>query len=354
MSAISAIEWTDATWNPTTGCTKISPGCAHCYIERTPPFRISGNRFVDGKTDITVFHDRLEQPLHWRKPRRVFVNSLSDLFHEDIGDTFIADVFAVMARAPHHTFQILTKRADRMRAWMQNGSGWMTLAVDFSNSPIPGMAMPWPLPNVWLGVSVENQDFADERIPQLLQTPAAVRFISAEPLLGDVNLAAWLPHAAVYIPAEDSPSGKTQVRCLRCGRLTQGMERECRTFGMVPTLDWVIVGGESGPGARPFEVAWARSIVQQCKTAGVACFVKQLGAHVRGNLTGCLVDQFEMPSGEWRQLPVIVTPGAEAWVKETRREAIGGCLFDKKGGDPSQWPADLRVREFPQREGAPA
>jgi protein gp37 len=116
VSDNSAIQWTDATWNPTTGCTKVSPGCAHCYIERTPAFRINGRKFVNGATDLRLHADRLEQPLHWRKPRRVFVNSLSDLFHDDVPDAFIDQVFAVMALCPQHTFQVLTKRPERMRS----------------------------------------------------------------------------------------------------------------------------------------------------------------------------------------------------------------------------------------------
>jgi protein gp37 len=198
--------------------------------------------------DVMTHEDRLDQPLRWTKPRKVFVNSMSDLFHEDVPDAFIDRVFAVMALAPQHTFQILTKRAERMREYM---SGRRTRRGDRAVRPherraprIAKGSYSWPLPNVWLGVSVENQHFADERIPLLLQTPAAVRFISAEPLLGPVDLAHWL---------DDIPSGSRR-------------------------LDWVIVGGESGPGARPFDLAWARSIVQQCQAAGVPVFVKQLGA----------------------------------------------------------------------------
>ena len=245
MSDHSAIEWTDATWNPTTGCTKISPGCAHCYIERTPAFRIAGNKFVDGKTDIEIFHDRLEQPLHWQKPRRVFVNSLSDLFHDDISDAFIMNVFAVMERTPRHTFQVLTKRPERMRVWVNKHAEW----IDYAAGPGEFRRR---YGHVWLGVSVENQHFADERIPLLLETPAAVRFISAEPLLEDVDLT---PHL----------HGDTLAAPGASGWVKGG-----------PRLDWVIVGGESGPGARAFDLTWGRSIIAQCREAGVACFVKRL------------------------------------------------------------------------------
>lgn len=273
------IQWTDETWNPTTGCTKISPGCANCYIERTPAFRIAGRQF-DAKAHIPLqFHaNRLEQPLHWRKPRRVFVNSLSDLFHDDVPDAFIVSVFAAMAASRQHQFQVLTKRPKRMQAFvselgmsikpLEKAARELGYSFNFDGIPL----LRWPIPNVWLGVSVENQRFADERIPVLLQTHAAVRFISAEPLLGPIKIERFMLDG--------------------------------------PFLNWVIVGGESGPGSRPFDLAWARSIVQQCQTAGVPCFVKQLGAFPRA----------------------------------------GRMLFlrDKKGGDPDEWPADLRVREFPK------
>ena len=299
MGDRSAIEWTDATWNPTTGCTKVSPGCAHCYIERTPAFRITGNRFVHGKTDIEIFHDRLAQPLHWRKPRRVFVNSLSDLFHEDISDAFIDRVFAVMARAPQHTFQVLTKRPARLLAWAtrrgpvyDDASDFVALAIaDGDASEIYPIEFAWPLPNVWLGVSVENQHFADERIPLLLQTPSAVRFISAEPLLGPVTL-------------------ERSLACDHHGACGNGHDCAASTYGR--QLDWVIVGGESGPKSRDCQVEWIRSIQRQCQATGVPCFVKQLGRQPR------------VADGVYLN------------------------LRDKKGGDMAEWPEDLRVREFPR------
>lgn len=340
MADHSAIQWTDATWNPTTGCTKISPGCAHCYIERTPAFRIAGRQFVNGAIDLRLYTDRLEQPLRWKKPRRVFVNSLSDLFHEDVPDAFIDQVFAVMALSRRHTFQILTKRAPRMLAYMASAGlaqrvavemchtpGWdrvpaiddfanVTWRMDASERPIPAGLVTWPLLNVWLGVSVENQRFADERIPLLLQTPAAVRFISAEPLLGPVDFSGscleWLA------PFKDTDA----------------------SLNRSPRLDWVIVGGESGPGARPFDVGWARSIVRQCQSADVPVFVKQLGAHVLDrNDAG-----FEGDT-------------ATSWPMDTDTLDIGcghhqgdpvRVRLKKKAGEPSEWPADLRVREFPE------
>jgi protein gp37 len=298
MADHSAIQWTDATWNPTTGCTKISPGCSNCYIERTPAFRIAWRRFERGATDLRLHENRLDQPLHWRKPRRVFVNSLSDLFHESVPDTFIARVFETMALSARHTFQILTKRPQRMLA----------LVPTFATQHTAPNGSGWPLPNVWLGVSVENQHFADERIPLLLQTPAAVRFISAEPLLGSVLLDngsnSWLSCTSTLTDEQyEALSPREQADHCCCEQFDE--------FGdHFRGLDWVIVGGESGPQSRAFDVAWARSIVRQCHTAAVPVFVKQLGANAIGT----------------------------------------DSLRDKKGGDPNEWPADLRVREFPRVE----
>jgi protein gp37 len=255
MADHSKIEWTETTWNPLTGCTRVSAGCDHCYIERTPPFRMAGRRFVrgDGLTSNAVgsttgveFHPaRLTQPFKWRAPRRVFVNSLADLFHDDVPVAFIADVFAVMALTGHHTYQLLTKRHDRMRSVLTSQKFTDELEVRIMDRAVNDMqASLWgfryPLPNVWLGVSVENQTWADRRIPALLATPAAVRWISAEPLLGPVDLTEW-------------------HECDGCA------------------LDWVVAGGESGPGARPMDPAWMWSIRDQCRTTGTALFFKQWG-----------------------------------------------------------------------------
>jgi len=260
MSATkSNIEWTDTTWNPSTGCSKVSPGCAHCYAE-TLTARYAGSpgwpaEFkpwtpANAAENVVLHPDRLEAPFSWKTPRRVFVDSMSDLFHENIMYEFRALVFDVMRLAQQHQFQVLTKRPAIMREFVkaykaETGHG--------------------PLPNVWLGVTVENQRWADERIPILLDTPAAVRFVSAEPLLGPVALdPAWL-HMIL--------SKRTGKRCT-CGQTFMHRD-DCATWEQ--TLDWVIVGGESGPKHRVFDPAWARSIVAQCAEAGVACFVKQLG-----------------------------------------------------------------------------
>jgi len=202
------IQWTDATWSPVSGCSKVSAGCKHCYAERDWP-RLAKNPkspyFGRDFTDVRCHPERLDQPLRWRKPRRIFVNSMSDLFHESVPDSFIDEVFAVMSRCGDdttprfdafdaHQFQVLTKRPARMRRYMEDeirGSAVCARRLKYRG----GSLIEWPPPNVWLGVSVEDQATADERIPILLQTPAAVRFVSAEPLLNPVDLSQWLNDA---------------------------------------------------------------------------------------------------------------------------------------------------------------
>lgn len=215
MSANSRIEWTEATWNPVTGCTKVSPGCAHCYAETfAERFRgVPGHPYERG-FDLTLRPERLEQPLLWRRPKVIFVNSMSDLFHEDIPVDYIRQVFATMEAASWHHFQVLTKRSERL----------LQLAP----------SLPWP-GNVWMGVSVENQRWT-KRVNDLRRTRATVKFLSCEPLLGPLRLT-------------------------------------------LDGIDWVIVGGESGHGARPMNVEWARSIRDQCREQDVAFFFKQWGAH---------------------------------------------------------------------------
>jgi protein gp37 len=235
------IKWTDATWSPITGCSKVSPGCKNCYAEA-----IADRFWKDRKfTDVVCHEDRLDAPLHWRKPRRVFVNSMSDLFHEDVPDEFILLVFGVMSKCPQHTFQILTKRSERMAHFMNPTIGDGGRLQEKMNAGFIE-DWPWPLPHVQLVVSCENQPTADERIPDLLATPAAVRGVSLEPLLGPIDVNQWL--FAEY------------------GR---------RLIGAHPGISWVIVGGESGPNFRPMEIAWLESIVAQCRDAQVPVFVKQ-------------------------------------------------------------------------------
>jgi protein gp37 len=238
MSDNSSIEWTDASWNPVTGCTKVSPGCDHCYAER------DFNRFNGAGAFDTVrlMPNRLATPLRWRKPRRIFVNSMSDLFHDDVPDEFIARVFAVMALADRHTYQVLTKRHGRLRSLLSSIAFHDQVVHEaYHLSEGPGIVGPWPrqwpLRNVWLGVSVENQQWADIRIPALLDTPAAVRFLSCEPLLGRVALhGEWVSH-----------------------------------------INWVIVGGESGRNARPMHPDWARLLRDECLYTRIPFFFKQHG-----------------------------------------------------------------------------
>ena len=278
----SKIEWTDETWNPVTGCTKVSQGCKHCYAEREWPRLQKLVRAYTGRpfTNVRTHEDRLDAPLHWRRPRKVFVNSMSDLFHEDVPFEFIDRVFVVMAMRPQHTFQILTKRPARMREYLQRFTKIIQTSVpgtQFCFSPYnpkqifvryPGAKyqIDWPLPNVWLGVSIEDQATADERIPLLLDTPAAVRWVSAEPLLGPVDMTRLGAEKPCYIDA------------------LRGEMRSTAPISIDPSppeyfepLNWVVVGGESGTHARPMHPEWVRSLRDQCKAAGVAFNFKQWG-----------------------------------------------------------------------------
>lgn len=230
MSDKTGIEWTDATWNPVLGCSKVSPGCDNCYaISMSRRIEATGNPDYQGLTTaddwtgvVRCLPERLEQPLRWKKPRRIFVNSMSDLFHPDVPDLFIGQVFHIMAAASQHQFQVLTKRPQRM-------SGVLS-ATSWGLEPIYG----WPLPNVWCGTSIESDKYVF-RARYVAEAPAAVRFLSLEPLLGP-------------LPSLD-----------------------------LEGIDWVIVGGESGPGARPMHRSWVREIRDQCLAAGVAFFYKQAG-----------------------------------------------------------------------------
>jgi|ERR1700691_1687698 protein gp37 len=244
MAANSSIEWTEMTWNPVTGCTKISQGCKHCYAERmaTRLHAMGSDRYRNGFR-LTLHPDLIELPKTWKKPRVVFVNSMSDLFHEDVPSDFIGSIFETMEACPQHTFQILTKRSERLRKL--------------------GPSLPWPS-NVWMGVSVENAA-AMKRIPDLLSVSAQVRFLSCEPLIG---------------PLEDLP---------------------------LEGIHWVIVGGESGPGARKMNPAWVKSIHHQCHLAAVPFFFKQWGG-VRKDMTGRVLDgrtYDEMPRPESRHEELI-------------------------------------------------
>lgn len=344
MSDRSGIEWTQATWNPMLGCTKVSPGCDHCYAIRTV-HRLAANpnpnvstatagltaRDSVGRLDwtgrVNLLPERLAILLRWREPRRIFVNSQSDLFHDDVPDEFIARVWAVMAATPQHTFQILTKRHGRMRS-LVSSPGFQRAASEAATdlldtgavrslptglgkgaavvtSPRNRWEPEWPVPGVWLGVSVEDQKRADLRIPALLDTPAAVRFVSCEPLLGAVDLGGrgWLPvslndpdpDAECHVCGTEEFSDQGgHVVVHRCGsRLSEPCQElpngDCALDGTstgewcdgpikaYPRIDWVICGGESGPGARPAHPDWFRQLRDQCAAAGVAFFHKQNG-----------------------------------------------------------------------------
>lgn len=291
MAKKKPIEWTDATWNPVRGCKPISPGCSNCYAElMTGRLEAMGQDGYAGLTkpgigkkrflfngQFRTAPDRLEDPLRWKKPRMVFVNSMSDLFGEGVSFEYITMVFDVMAACQRHTFQVLTKRPERILAYFEH----------VAKNPLcmPEAATQWPLPNVWLGVSVENNDYVS-RIEKLVKAPAAVRFLSLEPLLGPIDARPHLP------PFHGADPFKRYIP---------------------PDVDWVIVGGESGPNARPCGLRWIADIVVQCKAAGVPCFVKQLGSN--------------------------------AWDGGKRLKLSG------KGGHPTEWPAACREwpREWPRK-----
>lgn len=285
MGSKTNIEWTDATWNPTRGCSRVSAGCVNCYAETFAATRLSGpGQAYEGLATMVNGHPRwtntvrlvpkkLGEPLKWRSPKRVFVDSMSDLFHEQVPFAYVARVFAVMAiTAREHTFQILTKRPERMRAFMiadeterqiEEAMAEWTHNLDFD----------WPPPNVWLGVSVEDQATADSRIPVLLQTPAAVRFISLEPQLADVDLEEYLyPRFAADDPRYYRPVGRG--------------------------LDWIIQGGESGPARRSFDKEWARHTRDQCQAMGVAYFFKQAGG------SRPAMDR-ELDGRTWDEFPIV-------------------------------------------------
>ena len=248
----SAIEWTDETWNPVTGCTRVSPGCDNCYMFALyPRLRAMGVPGYEASPDrITMLRDRLSVPSTWKKPRRVFVNSMADLFHPDVSFGFIFDTFSAMRDASEqrgHVFQVLTKRPGRAVGW------WNAHQDRFPEG--------WPA-NVWVGTSVENRKYAP-RLTVLGRLPAKVRFVSAEPLLERLDLTEWLENG---------------------------------------TLQWVIAGGESGPRARPMDLDWARDLQKQSERAGVAFFLKQLGG-VRNKRGG---DAATIDGQVWRQMPEAV------------------------------------------------
>jgi protein gp37 len=366
----TGIQWTHvpgyigASWNPTTGCSRVSPGCEHCYAFELHDQRHKANRDAaralligsdelarePGETDaqlarragyklpVAPQYDvpfstvqllderRLTEPLRARKPRCYFVDSMADLFHEDVPAEFIDRVFAVMSLSPQHLFLILTKRPERINAYIGDDRREERISDVIWDVP---WKMPsevrvaagrdrvyggWPLPNVWLGVSVEDQQRADERIPLLLDTPAAVRFLSCEPLLGPVDLmrVPYLVSRYLEPPYDDR-------------------------------IDWVIVGGESGRHARPMDIAWVRSLLEQCRRAGVPFFMKQMGSRPMLPITAAGQDEWIAGAnkGTW-------STRSFARAKDGARLGFALKLRHSHGGNPEEWPEDLRVREWPE------
>lgn len=339
------IEWTDRVWNPVRGCTRVSEGCRNCYAERQA-IRQSGIgkayfglvRSHEVNRGSEVRHEprwtgkialgdasRLAEPLSWRKPSYVFVNSMSDLFHADVPFEFIDEVFHVMSVTPEHTYQILTKRPERMLEYVTQRLAKkkqyadkfdLCPTVEMRNSPaaIDSRRDAKEIPShIWLGTSVENQETADQRIPLLLETPAAVRWVSAEPLLGPIRLDECAPYV---LGGDESNPCVMNAFNSSCHHPLTCMEAP-KVKGNEKGIQWVVVGGESGPGARPCNVQWIRSIVQQCQAAEIPVFVKQLGA---------------MP---------MISP-------ENALVEIRNGISDRKGGCISDFPPDLQVRQYPE------
>lgn len=324
MADNSRIEWTDASWSPirahnrVTGkvgwhCEHATPGCEFCYAEGLNLRLGTGLPFKPGhRKDIEIFLDEkmLLVPLRWKRPRRIFVCSMTDAFADFVRDEWIDKMFAVAAMAPQHTFQWLTKRSARMRKWASDtetprrvteaattvatlayGHHWLG-ALGHAGIGYADSVVKWPLPHCWLGVSAEDQRRADERVPDLLATPAAVRFVSAEPLLGSINF------EAIAVP--DSVAGKYAGHGYTLNALRE--VADLTLFDAPHHLDLAIVGAESGPRARPMELRWASDILAQCQNAGVSCFVKQLS----GPGGRALKDMAEFPSDlRIREFPIL-------------------------------------------------
>lgn len=347
MADNSAIQWTNATVNPIrarnpeTGkvgwhCEVVSTGCANCYAARLNEKRFgTGLKYnAHAKPEVFLDDSTLRKVLAWKRPRKIFWCSMTDMFGHWVPDEWIDKCFAVMALTPQHTHQVLTKRPERMADWFRSGIGptgeWHRYhRVANAISHLGGNFTPrelrerWPLPNVWLGTSTENQAEADKRIPHLLRCPAAVRFLSCEPLLGPIDLT-WLEcpddECDTLDGVIDCLEGKNWIRSFGANGIEKPsylyqdgssmLRRYLEPYKEGP-VSWVIVGGESGPGARSMTIGWAKEIVAQCKESGVPVFMKQLGS------------------------------------KPVNREGIAHPVKDSHGADWSEWPEVLRVREFP-------
>jgi protein gp37 len=340
----TGIQWTDRTANPLVGCTHVSPGCKNCYAESAaggarlqqfPQYQGLVDEHGHWTGEMRFVPEVLEQILRLRKPQRIFMPSMSDPFHPAVKDEWLDRIFATIALSPHLTFQLLTKRPERMLEYL--GKAYQRVCKVLQsyprsktsslrdNSTVEGMIGPmnlrvWPLSNLWLGVSVENQQAANERIPLLRQAPAAVSFLSCEPLLEAVEL--FDVDGPVSIAMEEvNPK---------------------ETLFPAEVIDWVVIGGESGNGARPCQTDWIRSLVEQCRDVGVPCFVKQLGQFPvsrEAESTRTEVISREIYS-EW-----VFKAAAQQGFDLERYHILK--LKDRKGGNPEEWPEDLRVREFP-------
>lgn len=314
MADHSAIEWTDATWNPITGCSVVSAGCKNCYAMRLAGGRLQDHASRQGLTEATsagpvwtgevrLNEQWLDQPLRWRRPRNIFVCAHSDLFHANVPDEWIDRIFGVMAMAPQHRFQILTKRPVRMPLYfgwnnrlariVYHARGYARTHAD----DVIASHLSLPLPNVWVGVSVENQKWADRRVPFLLKTPAAVRFVSYEPALGPVDFGANLS-----------------------------------------ALDWVIMGGESGPGARPMHPSWVRATRDACALVRVPFFFKQWGAWAPVGVGSDWVTQPNYDRHRWIRGDGL-TRGSDATPLITRED----IARERKGLPPEDWKLMLDV-----------
>jgi|GEM_PF-176980 len=372
----TSIEWTarpgtqGESWNVVTGCTPVGPGCLHCYARRqaerfwptqylgagTYPWKGKEHPWVyppheRGRTfaDVMYHPERLEAPLHWRGPRTVLVTSMGDLWHPDVPDAFIDQVQAVMQLCPEHLFIDVTKRPERRRDYLLTPGLYDRilhqadiLRARFPRKRLSGIGVPdpakHPAPWIWRLTSIEDQATADSRIPPTLETPAAVRGVSAEPLLGPVDL--------VHLENPDD----------HCHASALHRQHDDNRYEFDNRLDWVIVGGESGPQARPCRVAWIRTIVKQCQGADVPVFVKQVGAYAvdRNDRLGdegpgydpCDPRDWPEPERGWDD-------GSRGNIERLDDGYQGAPvhirLKSRKGNDPAEWPADLRVREFPER-----
>jgi protein gp37 len=378
MADKSRIEWTDASWTPIrarrldTGkvgvhCERVSPACQNCYAatfnRRNLPSHGTGLDFTRPNRDLVeifVDEDMLMQPLRWKSTRRIFVCSQTDLFGEFVTDDMIDRVFAVMALCPQHTFQVLTKRPERMLKWTQgiddNDGGWIDgecyrdslidgeaqniyCKLHQAADPSEWLAVHLPLPNVWLGVTAENQEWADKRIPLLLQTQAAKRFVSVEPMLGPVVLRQYLTPRTLYVcqrcgeefgDGEECPSG-----CLKAQGDPNG---DCGDT----VLDWVICGGESGHGARPMHPDWARSLRDQCVQAGVPFFFKQWGEWASSgphNMDAVISPTGIVPQRSQVLLGDGVKEGARTLITRVGKHAAGRLL---DGVEWSQFPEECK------------